>query len=148
MAGSGGAGAVLRRSVVAGALWILMPVLLRLRFGVLEVITTLLLNFVAVAAVSYAVTGPLQEHYRGLPAERPGRALGTTPHPSRKPAPPGVPARGDPCRGPLGIPAIHRGRFPASSGRTEPTGRRDCGEDPGGRVIGAALLAVGSHVPG
>jgi simple sugar transport system permease protein len=39
----------------------LLPVLLRLRFGVTEVISTLLLNFVADAVVSFAVTGPLQE---------------------------------------------------------------------------------------
>jgi simple sugar transport system permease protein len=54
-------GAVWIGAAMAGALWIVVPVVLRLRFGVLEVITTLLLNFVAEAAVSYAVTGPLQE---------------------------------------------------------------------------------------
>ena len=48
-------------ATVAGGLWIAVPTLLKLRFGVLEVISTLLLNFVAEAAVSYAVTGPLQE---------------------------------------------------------------------------------------
>jgi len=52
---------VLAVSALAGAAWIALPVLLKLRFGVLEVISTLLLNFVAEAAVSYAVTGPLQE---------------------------------------------------------------------------------------
>ncbi len=52
---------VLAGSVVAGALWIAIPVLLRLRFGVLEVISTLLLNFVAEALVSLMVQGPLQE---------------------------------------------------------------------------------------
>jgi general nucleoside transport system permease protein len=36
-------------------------VVLRLRFGVLEVISTLLLNFVAEALVSWMVVGPLQE---------------------------------------------------------------------------------------
>jgi ABC-type uncharacterized transport system permease subunit len=34
---------------------------LRRRFGVLEVISTLMLNFVALEAVAYAVRGPLQE---------------------------------------------------------------------------------------
>jgi simple sugar transport system permease protein len=53
--------AVLVGGVVAGVLWVLVPVLLRLRFGVLEVITTLLLNFVAEALVSWMVQGPLQE---------------------------------------------------------------------------------------
>src|SRR5690606_11186794 len=45
----------------AGLLWIVVPVLLRVRFGVLEVISTLLLNFVAEALVSYMVQGPMQE---------------------------------------------------------------------------------------
>ena len=52
---------VLASGAVAGALWILGPVVLRLRFGVLEVISTLLLNFVAEALVSLMVQGPLQE---------------------------------------------------------------------------------------
>ena len=52
---------VLIAGVLAGALWVLVPVVLRLRFGVLEVITTLLLNFVAEALVSWMVQGPLQE---------------------------------------------------------------------------------------
>ena len=38
-----------------------MPAWLRLRFGVLEVISTLLLNFVAETLVSLLVQGPLQE---------------------------------------------------------------------------------------
>ena len=54
-------GSVLVSAALAGVLWILVPVVLKIRFGVLEVISTLLLNFVAEAAVSYAVTGPLQE---------------------------------------------------------------------------------------
>ncbi len=48
-------------AVLAGALWIAVPVWLRYRFGVLEVISTLLLNFVAEALVSLMVQGPLQE---------------------------------------------------------------------------------------
>lgn len=47
--------------LVGGALWMVVPVVLRLRFGVLEVISTLLLNFVADALVSLMVLGPLQE---------------------------------------------------------------------------------------
>lgn len=54
-------GAVWFAAAAAGVAWIALPVLLKLRFGVLEVISTLLLNFVAEAVVSYAVTGPLQE---------------------------------------------------------------------------------------
>jgi len=52
---------VLSGAVLAGALWVAVPVLLRLRYGVLEVISTLLLNFVAEATTSLVVQGPLQE---------------------------------------------------------------------------------------
>ena len=55
------AGAVLSASLLAGVLWVVIPVLLRLRYGVLEVISTLLLNFVAEALTSLLVLGPLQE---------------------------------------------------------------------------------------
>jgi simple sugar transport system permease protein len=54
-------GATLAAAGVAGAAWVALPVVLRLRFGVLEVISTLLLNFVAEALVSLMVQGPLQE---------------------------------------------------------------------------------------
>ena len=52
---------VLVAGCMAGLLWAVVPVVLRLRFGVLEVISTLLLNFVAEAVVSWMVVGPLQE---------------------------------------------------------------------------------------
>ena len=58
-------------AALAGVLWIAIPVLLKLRFGVLEVISTLLLNFVAEAVVSYAVTGPLQEARQVYPQSDP-----------------------------------------------------------------------------
>ena len=54
-------GAVAAGASVAGALWVLLPVWLRLRFGVIEVISTLVLNFVAESLVSLMVQGPLQE---------------------------------------------------------------------------------------
>jgi len=53
--------AVASAGLLAGALWMLLPVILKLRFGVLEVISTLLLNFVAESLVSWVVQGPLQE---------------------------------------------------------------------------------------
>jgi ABC-type uncharacterized transport system permease subunit len=59
--------AVLLASTLAGALWVALPVLLKLRFGVIEVISTLLLNFVAEALVSLLVQGPLQERARIYP---------------------------------------------------------------------------------
>ena len=48
-------------AAVAGMLWMVLPVVLRIRYGVFEAISTLLLNFVAVSLVSYMVQGPLQE---------------------------------------------------------------------------------------
>lgn len=63
--------AVLLAATAAGALWALAPAILRVRFGVLEVITTLLLNFVAEALVSWMVVGPLQEARRVYPQSDP-----------------------------------------------------------------------------
>ena len=45
----------------AGGLWAGIAALLRVRFHVLEVISTILLNFVALYFVGYLVRGPLQE---------------------------------------------------------------------------------------
>jgi simple sugar transport system permease protein len=64
-------GAVWIAGAIAGTLWIVVPVLLKIRFGVIEVISTLLLNFVAEAVVSFAVTGPLQEAKRIYPQSDP-----------------------------------------------------------------------------
>ena len=58
---------VLLAAMAGGIAWVLVPVLLRVRFGVLEVISTLLLNFVAEALVSFMVLGPLQEARRTYP---------------------------------------------------------------------------------
>jgi ABC-type uncharacterized transport system permease subunit len=58
-------------AVLAGGLWVAIPVLLRVRFGVLEVISTLLLNFVAEALTSLLVQGPLQESQRIYPQSDP-----------------------------------------------------------------------------
>jgi len=63
--------AVWLSGAAAGALWVLLPVWLRLRFGVLEVISTLLLNFVAEYLVSWMVQGPLQEAKRIYPQSDP-----------------------------------------------------------------------------
>jgi len=48
-------------AAAAGAAWVALPVILRLRYGVTEVISTLVLNFVAESLVSLMVQGPLQE---------------------------------------------------------------------------------------
>jgi ABC-type uncharacterized transport system permease subunit len=49
---------MLAAAIVGGALWILIPTWARISFGVSEVITTFLLNFVAVAWIVYWATGP------------------------------------------------------------------------------------------
>ncbi|MGI8497550.1 MAG: ABC transporter permease [Gemmatimonadaceae bacterium] len=51
----------------AGAGWAAIAALLRRRYGVIEVISTIMLNFVAVYGVGYLVRGPLQEPTRIYP---------------------------------------------------------------------------------
>lgn len=53
--------AALAAAALAGALWAGIAAGLRRRFGVLEVISTLMLNFVALHLLSFLVRGPLQE---------------------------------------------------------------------------------------
>src|SRR5690606_12759819 len=48
-------------AAIAGAGWAAVPAWLKRRFGALEVISTIMLNFVALQVVSYLVHGPLQE---------------------------------------------------------------------------------------
>ena len=52
---------------IAGAAWAYVPAWLRRRFGVLEVISTIMMNFVALYLVGYLVRGPLQEPLRIYP---------------------------------------------------------------------------------
>ncbi len=52
---------VLCGGAVAGAMWAAIAAWLRSRFGVLEVISTIMLNFIATYSVSYLVRGPFQE---------------------------------------------------------------------------------------
>jgi ABC-type uncharacterized transport system permease subunit len=54
-------------AMTAGAAWAGIAGVLRARFGVLEVISTIMLNFVAMNLVSYLVRGPLQEPTRIYP---------------------------------------------------------------------------------
>jgi ABC-type uncharacterized transport system permease subunit len=53
--------AALVAASVAGAAWAAIAGLLRWRFGVLEVLSTIMLNFIAANLVAYLVRGPLQE---------------------------------------------------------------------------------------
>ena len=57
----------LSAGAAAGALWAGIAAWLRVRFRVLEVISTIMLNFVALYAVAYLVRGPLQEPLRIYP---------------------------------------------------------------------------------
>ncbi|MCA0375862.1 MAG: ABC transporter permease [Gemmatimonadetes bacterium] len=52
---------LLLAGAAAGALWAGVAALLRLRFGVLEVISTIMLNFLALYLTGWLVRGPLQE---------------------------------------------------------------------------------------
>ena len=52
---------------LAGASWAGIAALLRRRFSVLEVISTIMLNFIALNLVSYLVRGPLQEPTHAYP---------------------------------------------------------------------------------
>jgi ABC-type uncharacterized transport system permease subunit len=52
---------VLGASCVGGALWASVPILMKLRLGVGEVITSLLMSFVAINLAAYMVYGPLRE---------------------------------------------------------------------------------------
>jgi simple sugar transport system permease protein len=63
--------AVLLAGGIAGALWVAVPVWLKLRFGVIEVISTLLLVFVAELLVSLMVQGPMQEQGHIYPQSDP-----------------------------------------------------------------------------
>lgn len=62
---------ILLAGLLAGALWSGIAALLRRRFGVLEVISTIMLNFVALHAVGWLVRGPLQEPLRIYPQSPP-----------------------------------------------------------------------------
>lgn len=55
----------------AGALWAGIAAWLRTRFGVLEVISTIMLNFIALYGVGYLVRGPLQEPTHVYPQSAP-----------------------------------------------------------------------------
>ncbi len=59
--------AMIAAGAVGGAVWAGIAAWLRHRFGVLEVISTIMLNFVAAALVSWMVRGPLQEPTKVYP---------------------------------------------------------------------------------
>jgi simple sugar transport system permease protein len=53
--------AVLVSGGLAGAAWAAVPAVMKVRLGVGEVITTILMNFVGILLAAYVVRGPLQE---------------------------------------------------------------------------------------
>ena len=53
--------AVLLAAFAGGALWAVVPTLMRVRLGVGEVITTILMNFVGIYLAAWMVHGPMQE---------------------------------------------------------------------------------------
>ncbi len=59
--GAASVAAALLVGALTGGLWAGIAEVLRSRFGVLEVISTIMLNFLALHGVSYLVRGPLQE---------------------------------------------------------------------------------------
>ena len=54
-------------AAIAGATWAAIAAELRQRFRVLEIISTIMLNFIAIHLVSFLVRGPLQEPQRIYP---------------------------------------------------------------------------------
>lgn len=65
--GATGLALALAAGVVGGGAWAVIPAMLRLRFGVLEVISTIMLNVVALNVTGLLVRGPLQEPTHTFP---------------------------------------------------------------------------------
>jgi simple sugar transport system permease protein len=59
--------AALLAASIAGSMWTMVPAWLKARYGTLEVVSTIMMNFVAVSLVSFLVRGPLQESTRLYP---------------------------------------------------------------------------------
>ena len=58
-------------AMLGGAAWIAVPALARLALGTSEIITTLLLNFVARLGVDYLATGPWRDRHSSVTAQSP-----------------------------------------------------------------------------
>lgn len=65
--GAGASGLALLAGAGAGALWGACAAVLKARYGVSEVLGTIMLNFIALELASWAVHGPLQEASRFYP---------------------------------------------------------------------------------
>jgi simple sugar transport system permease protein len=62
---------VILAGIVAGAIWGLIPAWLLFKFNINEILTTVLLNFVAFALIDYVCTGPLRDPGAGHPTTLP-----------------------------------------------------------------------------
>jgi ABC-type uncharacterized transport system permease subunit len=71
--------AALAASMIAGALWASIASAMRLWRNAPEVLTTILLNFIAIHLLGYAVNGPLQEASGKYPQSDPVPAFATLP---------------------------------------------------------------------
>ena len=56
-------------AMVGGALWALVPIYLKLKRGVHEVISTIMLNYVAYSLIHYLITEVFMDHNQNIPAE-------------------------------------------------------------------------------
>jgi len=72
---------VLLGGIIAGALWALIAGVLKTRRGAPEIITTIMLNYIALRVVEFAVKGPLQES-----VERPQPQTDVLPEAAQLPA--------------------------------------------------------------
>ena len=109
---------------LAGAAWALVPALLRVRFGIDEVVTTLLLNPVALLLVNGLLHGPWRDPVTGFP-ESP-RIAASAEFPTlieRSRAAPRLPAGAGGDRHRLVRARPHPGR-PAAAGRRPQPARR------------------------
>ncbi len=62
---------VLIASMIFGAIWALIPALMLYKFNVNEIISTILLNFIAFLLVDYVATGPWRDTFAGHPMTLP-----------------------------------------------------------------------------
>ncbi len=58
---------ILILSGLAGALWILVPALLKVKLGVSEIITTIMFNYIAIHTMGWLVRGPLKDQGQTAP---------------------------------------------------------------------------------
>ena len=78
---------MLLAGIAGGAVWAALAAWLRLGFGVNEIIATIMLNFVALYAVSYLARGPLRDPMGYLPQSARLEEVGAPSDPAGQPDP-------------------------------------------------------------